>query len=132
MCVCVRVRHREKVRKGSCAEVSLYILISVRIKEKVKRILIANSFNQCLLPVQSLRKIKMRGETSAQGSQCNKQSLKSVDESGFPLSTLIGYISLLFMFLTNSFVFLLMNPMLLRRQKSISLGAEVLELWTDL
>lgn len=86
------------------------------IKGEVKIILIANNFNQCLLPVQSLQKIKMRGKTSARGSQCNRQSVRSVDESGFSLSTLIGYISLLFMFYTASFVFLLMNAVLFRRQ----------------
>lgn len=102
------------------------------IKGEVKIILIASSFNHCLLALQSLQKIKVRGKTSARGSQCNKQSLRSVDELGFPLSMLIGCISLLFMFPTASFVFLLMNAMLLKRQKLISLGAEALKVWTDL
>lgn len=78
-------------------------------------------------------KIIMREKIFAQGSQCSKHCLKVVDESGFHLSMLIGYISFLFMFITTSFVFLLMNPVFLRRQKSkIPLGAEVLELWLDL
>jgi len=117
--------------KGFC-EVSLCVLIPVWTKGEVKIVLIANSFYQFLLPVQSLQKIKMRGKTSAWGRQCKKQSLKSVDESSFPLSMLIWYIFLLFMFPSASFVFRLMNAMLLRRQESISLGAEVLEVWTDL
>lgn len=108
----------EKGMEGSCWEISLRILISMCIKVEVKIILITNCFNQWLLPVQSLQKIKMRGKASAQGSQCDKQSLRSIDKLYFPFSTLIGYISLLFMFPTASFVFLWMNAML-RRQKSV-------------
>lgn len=55
---------------------------------EVKIILTANSFNQCLQPVQSLQKIYMRGKTSAQGS--HGQSLRTVDELDFPFFMLIN------------------------------------------
>lgn len=73
----------------------------------------------------------MRGRTSAREVGVIG-SLRSTDESGLPLSMLIRNISFLFMFPTVSFVLLLMKAMLLRRQKSISVGAEALKVWTDL
>lgn len=46
---------------------TLCVLISVWIAGEVKITLMAKSFDQCLLPVQSLQKTQMRERTSAGG-----------------------------------------------------------------